>query len=619
MIENKYRIAETIMSTVPSSLSTLDSSSPALAPASHDASAKVFRNGKNNDQSKQGSGFSDEPGRFGPKHDGREPCSYFMAGYCRYGAHCRAGVHDYKYGEAVRQHWLHPFGQFQVEGSPGMNSFSAFVRGAPGGANLVEKKFYPLYGRKCWTRADMERRQQSSAAAPEEKGGFAVVVDRHIMANGGPIDKHNNTSSTDERNKTSTAVFPKGGRSAATAQSSPPETTPMMIPTLFATAKCTFLKDACSAELTAFQNLLFYLQKHWADNVGEDVDALARLTSFRRARNPARTTNKSKKLNFRRSSTPEDRSSVLRRGAAAEVSAEESNEGPRPTPRIRPAYTTTPEFLLVLDLEGKDEITEFPVLVLRNGVEVGRFQRYVRPDQLFGEQHVFDEDCPSVSFRQVLQEFRQFLGDNFGLDLDNPYSVPPSHGRTPAATSFSHGHGGEKEPCWSSWGGKTGVGGDQTTSPGGGGGPAFAFVTCGDWDCKHVGTQCGISGIRPVPAGFSIFTNIKKLLSLVTNKDMRRGGMKSGLGHYAWLDKKGEVAFGFHHLGMHDVENIAMLMLRLLDEEVVCGGGGGEEEGVVVGGSRVPITSLGEGWVEEEWAAGVGGGKGKRGGRSGKK
>ena len=34
-----------------------------------------------------------------------------------------------------------------------------------------------------------------------------------------------------------------------------------------------------------------------------------------------------------------------------------------------------------------------------------------------------------------------------------------------------------------------------------------AFVTCGDWDCKHIKTQCGICEV-PFPRAFAQWINI---------------------------------------------------------------------------------------------------------------
>lgn len=54
--------------------------------------------------------------------------------------------------------------------------------------------------------------------------------------------------------------------------------------------------------------------------------------------------------------------------------------------------------------------------------------------------------------------------------------------------------------------------------------PEMVFVTCGDWDCKHVRTQCQIWK-TPVPTAFSRWINIKRSYSDSYGGDFR--GMKS--------------------------------------------------------------------------------------------
>jgi len=185
--------------------------------------------------------------------------------------------------------------------------------------------------------------------------------------------------------------------------------------------------------------------------------------------------------------------------------------------------------LLIWDLEGKDEIIEFPVIVIDAMAkrEVGRFQRYVRPTKLFSGC-TLTPDSPAVLFRTVLEEFDSWLSTVIGVGLQ-------------------------------------GVGGTS---------PRAAFVTCGDWDCKHVCTQCGICGI-PLPAAFRQWVNIKRSYAELYGGEFR--GMKSMLARLRLLDSQGNVRHGFHHLGMHDVENIGRCVLHLLelDVEVTINGGRG--------------------------------------------
>lgn len=176
-------------------------------------------------------------------------------------------------------------------------------------------------------------------------------------------------------------------------------------------------------------------------------------------------------------------------------------------------------YFLVLDLEGKDEIIEFPVIVIdaKLRCEVGRFQRYVRPMQLF-QGYALTPESPAVQFQVVLEEFSAWLCQTIGQSLSD----------------F----------------------GSSTSNA--------AFVTCGDWDCKHVHTQCNICSI-PTPTAFSQWINIKRSFSeAYGGKDFR--GMKSMLARLGLLDSQGNVLHGFHHLGMHDVENIGRCVMHLLNQ-----------------------------------------------------
>eukprot|EP00928_Gymnodinium_smaydae_P079173 TRINITY_DN6316_c0_g3_i1.p1 TRINITY_DN6316_c0_g3~~TRINITY_DN6316_c0_g3_i1.p1 ORF type:complete len:469 (+),score=62.91 TRINITY_DN6316_c0_g3_i1:35-1408(+) len=177
-------------------------------------------------------------------------------------------------------------------------------------------------------------------------------------------------------------------------------------------------------------------------------------------------------------------------------------------------------YLLVLDLEGKDEIIEFPVIVIdaKHRRELGRFQHYVRPVSLFAGCPL-TASSPAIPFAEALQEFNDWLIRVVNRNLHD-----------------------------------IGQAGSDT-----------AFVTCGDWDCKHVHSQCALSGI-PVPSGFSRWVNIKRLYSDTYGGDFR--GMKSMLAKLRMLDRNGDPKFGFHHLGMHDVENIGRCLLHLLDYDV---------------------------------------------------
>lgn len=138
-------------------------------------------------------------------------------------------------------------------------------------------------------------------------------------------------------------------------------------------------------------------------------------------------------------------------------------------------------YFLVFDLEGKYEIIEFPVLLFDavSGCEIGRFQKFVRPKDLFEGCPI--SDTPAVPFPAALEEFDSWLQQMVGKGLQK-------------------------------------MGKDNS------GTPEMVFVTCGDWDCKHVRTQCQIWK-TPVPTAFSRWINIKRSYSDSYGGDFR--GMKS--------------------------------------------------------------------------------------------
>eukprot|EP00658_Telonema_sp_P-2_P008903 TRINITY_DN13373_c0_g1_i1.p1 TRINITY_DN13373_c0_g1~~TRINITY_DN13373_c0_g1_i1.p1 ORF type:complete len:178 (+),score=55.44 TRINITY_DN13373_c0_g1_i1:46-534(+) len=130
-------------------------------------------------------------------------------------------------------------------------------------------------------------------------------------------------------------------------------------------------------------------------------------------------------------------------------------------------------------------------------------------------------DSPADPFPEVLAKFDQFLKDTVGISLHD-------------------------------------VG-----SPG----SAARFLTCGDWDCKHVHSQCQICGVD-TPTAFRAWVNVKRAWSDGLGGDIR--GMKSMLARLGLLDAQGGVVHGFHHLGMHDVENICRCVLHLCKLGVDC-------------------------------------------------
>jgi len=76
-------------------------------------------------------------------------------------------------------------------------------------------------------------------------------------------------------------------------------------------------------------------------------------------------------------------------------------------------------FLLVLDLEGKDEIIEFPLILidLSSMTEISRFHSWIRPtnwDQTIPKHHKSDTDyvnlkSEAVRFDKALQSMHAWL------------------------------------------------------------------------------------------------------------------------------------------------------------------------------------------------------------------
>lgn len=175
-----------------------------------------------------------------------------------------------------------------------------------------------------------------------------------------------------------------------------------------------------------------------------------------------------------------------------------------------------PAALLILDLEGKEEVIEFPVIALDSatGRELGRFQRYVRPARLFDGLPI-NPDSPGIPFQEVLRDFDAWLRDAVGAGLDE-------------------------------------LGGAEGRA---------AVLTCGDWDFKHIHSQCRVSGVA-APALFARWVNVKRAWNAHHGHNVT--GMRGMLGRLGLLRADGSVVHGFHHLGMHDVENIARCVLHLI-------------------------------------------------------
>ncbi|PPS16442.1 hypothetical protein GOBAR_AA04144 [Gossypium barbadense] len=181
------------------------------------------------------------------------------------------------------------------------------------------------------------------------------------------------------------------------------------------------------------------------------------------------------------------------------------------------------DFLLVIDLEGKVEILEFPVLLIdaKSLSLVDFFHRFVRPTKMseqsvnkyiegkYGEIGVDVWHDTAQPFKEVMQQFEAWLSQH------NLW---------------------EKER-----------GGRLTRG---------AFVTCGNWDLKtKIPQQCEVSGIK-LPPYFMEWINLKDVYLNFYGREAR--GMMS-------MMKQLEIpSLGCHHLGIDDSKNIARVLQRML-------------------------------------------------------
>lgn len=182
------------------------------------------------------------------------------------------------------------------------------------------------------------------------------------------------------------------------------------------------------------------------------------------------------------------------------------------------------DFFLVLDLEGKVEILEFPVLIIdaKTMHVVDFFHRFVRPSKMseqrineyikgkygkLGVDRVWHDTA--ISFKEVIDEFEAWIsGHNLW----------------------------EKE-----------LGGPLTRA---------AFVTCGNWDIKtKIPQQCQVCGMQ-VPPYFMEWINLKDIYLNFYNR--------TATGMRTMLNELKIPLLGSHHLGIDDTKNIARVVQKML-------------------------------------------------------
>ncbi|KAJ8626119.1 hypothetical protein MRB53_019426 [Persea americana] len=182
------------------------------------------------------------------------------------------------------------------------------------------------------------------------------------------------------------------------------------------------------------------------------------------------------------------------------------------------------DYFLVLDLEGKVEILEFPVVMIdaKTLDFVDSFHRFVRPTEMseqrineyiegkygkLGVDRVWHDTA--IPFKEVLQQFEIWI---------------------------AHHH------LW-----KEELGRSLNRA---------AFVTCGNWDLKtKVPQQCRVSSIK-TPTYFMEWINLK---DVYLNFYKRRA-----TGMITMMKELMIPLVGSHHLGIDDAKNIARVLQRML-------------------------------------------------------
>ncbi|MQM03804.1 hypothetical protein Taro_036588 [Colocasia esculenta] len=194
------------------------------------------------------------------------------------------------------------------------------------------------------------------------------------------------------------------------------------------------------------------------------------------------------------------------------------------TSKLRHPCSQDLDYLLILDLEGRVEILEFPVVVLdaRTAEFVDAFHRFVRPSQMdeertdryiegkygkLGVDRVWHDTA--ITFKEVLKEFEIWL----------------THHKF-----WENGKGGSLHRA--------------------------AFVTCGNWDLKtKIPEQCKDSAVK-LPSYFMEWINLK---DIYLNFYKRRAtGMKT------MMRELNIPLLGSHHLGIDDSKNIARVLQHMI-------------------------------------------------------
>lgn len=181
------------------------------------------------------------------------------------------------------------------------------------------------------------------------------------------------------------------------------------------------------------------------------------------------------------------------------------------------------DYFLVLDLEGKIEILEFPVVMIDAHTLqfVDAFHRFVRPIKM-SEKRI-EEYIDGKYGKQRLDRVWHDTAIPFG-DVLHQFEIWLKH--------------------HSLWGN-----GDSSLH-------SAAFVTCGNWDVKtKIPEQCQLSGIN-LPPYFMEWINLKDVY--LNFYKHRAAGM------VAMLKGLSMPIIGTHHVGLDDAQNIARVLQRML-------------------------------------------------------
>ncbi|XP_042502010.1 uncharacterized exonuclease domain-containing protein At3g15140-like isoform X1 [Macadamia integrifolia] len=187
------------------------------------------------------------------------------------------------------------------------------------------------------------------------------------------------------------------------------------------------------------------------------------------------------------------------------------------------------DYVLVLDLEGKVEILEFPVIIIdaKTLDVVDFFHRFVRP---------------SIMSEQRVNEYIEGKYGKIGVDrVWHDTAIPFKDVLQQFETWISHHCLWERE-----------LGGTLRQA---------AFVTCGNWDLKtKVPQQCKVSKVK-LPQYFMEWINLKDIYLNFYHR--RATGMMT-------MMKELEIPLvGSHHLGIDDTKNISRVLQRMLVDGVV--------------------------------------------------